>query len=54
MLEKDSVIRKSGNSVCVIIPADIWKDSSNKLKIGQKIKVTLGESGREMKIAEKT
>jgi antitoxin component of MazEF toxin-antitoxin module len=50
MLEKESIIRMSGNSVSIIIPADIWKDSANKFKLGQKIMVSLSSSGKEIKI----
>lgn len=53
MLEKESVIRMSGNSVSIIIPADVWKDSSNKLKLGQKIKVKLSSSGKEIRVTDK-
>jgi antitoxin component of MazEF toxin-antitoxin module len=52
MLEKESFIRKFGNSVAVIIPADVWKDSSNKFEVGQKIKVKLSESGKEIKVTK--
>jgi len=50
MLEKESVIRKAGNSIAIILPADIWKDSSNKFEVGQKIKVKMNESGKEIKV----
>jgi len=50
MLEKNSNIRKFGNSVCVIIPAGIWNDSTNKLKVGQEVSVKLDEAGRELTI----
>lgn len=50
MIEKKSYIRKFGNSVCVIIPSDIWKDSTNKLKVGQEVNVKLSEGGREIKV----
>jgi len=53
MLEKESVIRMSGNSVSIIIPANVWKDSSNKFKLGQKITVKLSSSGKEFRITEK-
>jgi antitoxin component of MazEF toxin-antitoxin module len=53
MLEKESAIRKFGNSVAIIIPADIWKDSSNKLEVGKKVKVKLDESGKEITITGK-
>ena len=50
MLEKNSYIRKAGNSVCVIIPAGIWADSSNKLKVGQEVNVKLDEKGKKLEI----
>ena len=50
MLEKTSYIRKFGNSVCVIIPAGIWGDSTNKLKVGQEVAVKLDEKGRKLTI----
>jgi antitoxin component of MazEF toxin-antitoxin module len=42
MIEVETVIRMSGNSVVVIIPMDVWKDSANKFRLNQKVKLHIG------------
>lgn len=50
MLEDKANIRKYGNSICVIIPASVWKDSTNKFTIDQQVNVKLSQTGKELKI----